>query len=132
MAGPYILGVSSGASLMVALVIISAGALPFLSSNLSIPLAGFIGALLVLLLILSVSARFGYGAIILLFGVILGQLTGALQNLLSYLANPADLKYFTLWSMGSFSNTIEFDLLLLGTSTGTGLIWAFTLMTPLS
>lgn len=132
LAGPYILGVSSGASLMVALVIISAGALPFLSSNLSIPLAGFFGALLVLLLILSVSARFGYGAIILLFGVILGQLTGALQNLLSYLANPADLKYFTLWSMGSFSNTIEFDLLLLGISTGTGLIWAFTLMPSLS
>src|SRR5574343_162631 len=49
LAGPYILGVSSGASLMVALVIISACALPFLSSNLSIHLSGSIGALLVLL-----------------------------------------------------------------------------------
>lgn len=132
LAGPYILGVSSGASLMVAMVIISASALPFLSGSLSIPIAGFLGASAILFLILIVSARFGYGAIILLFGVIIGQLTGALQNLLSYLANPSDLKYFTLWSMGSFNSTIGSDLLILGFTLGGGLIWAFSLMRSLS
>ncbi len=132
LAGPYILGVSSGASLMVAMVIISASALPFLSGSLSIPIAGFLGASAILFLILIVSARFGYGAIILLFGVIIGQLTGALQNLLSYLANPNDLKYFTLWSMGSFNSTIGADLIIFGVALVGGLIWAFSLMPSLS
>ncbi len=132
LAGPYILGVSSGASLMVALVIISTSALPFISRSFSIPLAGFVGASAILFLILMVSARFGYGAIILLFGVIIGQLTGALQNLLSYLANPNDLKYFTLWSMGSFNSTIDMDLMVFGCTLAGGLIWAFSLMPSLS
>lgn len=130
LAGPYILGVSSGASLMVAFVIVST--VPFFNNSFSMPLAGFLGALSVLALILTVSVRFGYGAIILLFGVILGQLTGALQSLLSYLADPGDLKYFTLWSMGSFSNTIDYDLVILIGCALAGLIWAFTLMPSLS
>ena len=132
LAGPYILGVSSGASLMVALIIIASGALPFLSSNFSIPIAGFVGAFGILALILLVSARFGYGAIILLFGVIIGQLTGALQNLLSFIADPNDLKYFTLWSMGSFNSTIEYDLLIFIVMVLGGLVWARFLMPALS
>jgi iron complex transport system permease protein len=117
---------------MVALVIIASGALPFMSSNFSIPIAGFVGAFGILALILLVSARFGYGAIILLFGVIIGQLTGALQNLLSFMADPNDLKYFTLWSMGSFNSTIEFDLLIFIVMVLGGLVWARFLMPALS
>ena len=79
-----------------------------------------------------VSSRFGTGAIILLFGVIIGQITGALQGLLNYMAVPGDLKNFTLWSMGSFSQVIEFDLLFFGTSALMGMFWAFLIMPQLS
>lgn len=132
LAGPYILGVSSGASLAVAILIISAGFFNVEAYGVSIPLAGFTGAFAILLLIMLVSARFGYGAIILLFGVIIGQLSGALQSLLSYIANPGDLKLFTLWSMGSFGNVIETDLIILIITSLIGIIWCFLLMPSLS
>lgn len=132
LAGPYILGVSSGASLSVAVTILGARFIPLLSSSMSIPIAGFIGAFGILLIILLVSSRFGYGPIILLLGVIIGQLSGALQGLLSYMANPGDLKHFTLWSMGSFSQVLGNELILLSTGVVLGLIWAFNLMPKLN
>jgi iron complex transport system permease protein len=132
LAGPYILGVSSGASLAVGLVIIAGNAIPLLNTGISISMAGFIGAFSILLLILAVSAKFGYGAIILLFGVIIGQLTGALQGLLSYIAIPTELKSFTLWSMGSFNQVIGGDLIILIITTIAGITWAFFLMPSLS
>lgn len=132
LADSYILGVSSGASLAVGLVIIGSHFIPFLNNGVSISMAGFIGAFGILFLILGVSSRYGYGAIILLFGVIIGQLCGAMQGLLSYLALPTDLKNYTLWSMGSFNQVIDTDLLILGTGTLLGLAWSFMLMPQLS
>lgn len=132
LAGPYILGVSSGASLAVALAIIASASIPFLGNFISLPIAGFIGALLVLILILGVSARFGNGAIILLFGVIIGQISGAMHGLLSYLANPGELKYFTLWSLGSFSSVLDVDLIIFAFTNFIGIVWAFRLMPSLS
>ena len=131
-AGPYILGVSSGASLAVGMLIIGSHYFPFLNHGFGISLAGFIGATAILLLVMLVSSRFGSGAIILLFGVIIGQITGALQGLLHYMAVPGDLKNFTLWSMGSFSQVIEFDLLFFGVSSLLGIIWAWLIMPQLS
>ncbi len=132
LAGPYILGVSSGASLAVAILIISAGFFHLESYGLSIPLAGFAGAFTILLLIMMVSSRFGYGAIILLFGVIIGQLSGALQSLLSYVASPGELKLFTLWSMGSFGHVIDNDLIILVCFSLAGMVWSYFLMPALS
>jgi iron complex transport system permease protein len=132
LAGPYILGVSSGASLAVAILIIGSHYFPFLNHGIGISLAGFIGATSILLLVMLVSSRFGSGAIILLFGVIIGQITGALQGLLNYMAVPGDLKNFTLWSMGSFSQVIEFDLLFFGLATLSGIAWAWFMMPQLS
>lgn len=132
LAGPYILGISSGSTLAVAILIIGSHYFPFLNSSIGISMAGFAGAMAILLLVLSVSIRFGSGAVILLFGVIIGQISGALQGLLNYLAMPGDLKYFTLWSMGSFSQVMGRDLLILGTAAFAGIAWAFTLMPALS
>lgn len=132
LAGPYILGVSSGASLAVGVVIITSGFLGYETVGVGLPLAGFFGAFIILALILFVSSRFGYGAVILLFGVIIGQLSGALQGLLSYLANPEELKQFTLWSMGSFNYVIGSDLLIIGLVSAIGLIWGLSLMPSLS
>lgn len=136
LAGPYVLGVSSGASLAVGVVIIGGASIPFLHSvyiqSISIALAGFIGAFVVLVLALMVSYRFGYSYILLLFGVIIGQILGAFQTLIDYLANPTDLKQFSLWNMGSFYNTIDWSLYILLVFVAIGIIWSFTLMKPLS
>jgi iron complex transport system permease protein len=132
LAGPYILGVSSGASLAVAFTILGASIFPFLSNGISISIAGFIGAFSVLVLILSITLRFGNGPIILLFGVILGQITGSVQGLLSYLATPGDLKFFTLWSLGSFGQVIDNELIILIAISVLGTFFAGFLMKDLS
>lgn len=136
LAGPYVLGVSSGASLAVGVVIIGGASIPFLNSiyvqSIGIAFAGFIGAFGILLLALLVSHRFGYSYILLLFGVIVGQILGAFQTLIDYLANPTDLKQFALWNMGSFYNTIDWSLYTLLFFVSIGIVWSFTLMKPLS
>jgi len=136
LAGPYVLGVSSGASLAVGIVIIGGASIPILNSiyvqSIGIAFAGFIGAFGILLLALLVSHRFGYSYILLLFGVIVGQILGAFQTLIDYLANPTDLKQFALWNMGSFYNTIDWSLYTLLLFVTIGIVWSFTLMKPLS
>ncbi|MES2617704.1 MAG: iron ABC transporter permease [Bacteroidota bacterium] len=136
LAGPYVLGVSSGASFAVGIVIIAGSSIPFLQSQffqtVGVAAAGFAGAFIVLFLSLLVSIRFGYSYILLLFGVIIGQIIGALQTLLDYVANPTDLKQYSLWSMGSFSNTIDTSLYLFIVFSVIGCIWCFVLMRPLS
>lgn len=132
LAGPYILGVSSGASLAVGLSIIGSSLFPALGGSLGISMAGFTGSMLVLLLVMAVYQRYGTGAIILLFGVILGQISGAVQSMLSYLAVPGDLKHFALWTMGSFSRVSGSDLWLLAGAVTAGLLWSYRLMSPLS
>lgn len=136
LAGPYVLGVSSGASFAVGLVIIAGSSLPFLKTPafqaVGVATAGFAGAFIILFLTLLVSLRFGYTYILLLFGVIIGQIIGALQTLLDYVANPTDLKQYSLWTMGSFSNTIDASLWVFALLTIAGGIWCYLLMRPLS
>jgi iron complex transport system permease protein len=132
LAGPYILGVSSGASLMVAIVLVLGINTWPLLGHISLSLAGILGATLILLLISSLSLKYGYGSIILLFGVIISMITGAFQSLLVSLATAEEIKNLSLWSMGSFNQVIGTDLILLIIAVVIGLIWAYSLMNPLS
>ncbi|MDP2174533.1 MAG: iron ABC transporter permease [Bacteroidota bacterium] len=131
LAGPYILGVSSGASLFVALFIILGASFPIFQS-LNVSVAGFLGAILVLIFISLLSFKYGNGYLILLFGVIIGMITGSLQTLLVAMASVGELKSFTMWSMGSFSQVIDVDLIVLSFSAIAGIVWAFLLMPQLS
>lgn len=133
LAGPYVLGVSSGASLFVEISIIGASLFnfQFLSQSFSISLAGLIGALLVILLLIVVSKRTGFSHTILLFGVVLSQIIGACQVFLDYLANPNELKLFSLWTMGTFSNVNNVQILFLSIVVSISFVWAFFLMKPL-
>ncbi len=135
LAGPYALGISSGASLAVGLLIIGLPAFSFLNigilKSLSIAFVGTIGAMCVLFIVLLVSLKYGYSYILLLLGVVIGQITGALQSLLDVLANPTDLKLFSLWSMGSFGKTTDINLYVLIGITGLCFIWAMRLMPAL-
>ncbi len=116
LAGPYVLGISSGASLLVALTVLSGTTIGlfnnyFLGKSLII-LSSVIGSILVTLLILFLSKKVTSNVILLLIGLMLSQICGALEGALEYFANPNDLKNFVMWGMGSLSNTTNADLLI--------------------
>ncbi|HMN27500.1 MAG TPA: iron ABC transporter permease [Caldilineaceae bacterium] len=110
LADPYTLGVSSGASLGVALVILGAGATgTFLLSGISLlgdlglATAAGIGAALTMLAVLFVANRLQNTVILLILGVMFGYLASALVSLLIYFSLPERIQSFTLWSAGSFA-----------------------------
>ena len=126
LAGPYTLGVSSGASLGVALLtMLSAvsyqiSAISFQPSAFGIPIAACIGATMVLLLVLGVSRRVTSNVSLLIVGMMFGSIAGALVSLLQNFANPDALKLFIVWTLGSLSSVgwsdmqLMIPLLLLG------------------
>lgn len=116
LAGPYVLGISSGASFMVALTIMGASALgwqmqSWLGSS-SIVLSAIIGGLGVTLLISGLSVKVKNNTLLLLMGLMLGQIIGAAQGFLEYFSNNDSLKRFVVWSLGSIRNITNTDLLI--------------------
>lgn len=108
LAGPYTLGVSSGASLGVALLTMCTTViLPFSSLeglSIMLPLSACTGAALVLLLVLAVSRRVTSNVSLLIIGMMFGSIAGALVSLLQNFANPDALKMFIVWTLGSLSS----------------------------
>jgi len=116
LAGPYTLGVSSGASLGVALLTMLGGILStfhFQLSTLGLPIAACVGATLVLLLVLAVSRRVTNNVSLLIVGLMFGSIAGALVSLLQNFANPDALKLFIVWTLGSLSSVSWGDMHLL-------------------
>jgi iron complex transport system permease protein len=109
LADPFVLGVSSGASLGVALILLSVstttatllGALG-LYGNIGLVLAASLGSSLVLGLILLVAQRVKHMLTLLILGLMLGYLTSALVSLLIYFSLPERVQAFNLWAAGSF------------------------------
>ena len=112
LAGPYTLGVSSGASLGVALLTMLS-VFSIQCSAISIPIAAVIGATLVLLLVLAVSKRVTNNVSLLIVGMMFGAIAGALVSLLQNFANPDALKLFIVWTLGSLSSVSWDDMQLL-------------------
>jgi iron complex transport system permease protein len=109
LAGPYVLGLSSGSSLGVAFVILGAGLLPsflsnFLLSSYGIILASCIGSFLILLLVLLVSHRLRDTMTILIVGLMFSSFTSAIVSVLTYFSSAEQLQKFTFWSLGSIGN----------------------------
>lgn len=107
LAGPYILGVSSGASLGVALVTIG-GIAAFVgtsfANHLLITVTAIAGSMLVLLLVLGIARRVQSNVSLLIVGMMIGSMAGALVNVLQNFANPDALKLFITWTFGSLSS----------------------------
>ncbi|VTR57586.1 Vitamin B12 import system permease protein BtuC [Serratia fonticola] len=106
MADPSLLGISSGGALFVALVIVMPLALPPLIALYSHMLAAFLGSLLVSILIYGIS-RSGHGSLsrLLLAGIAINALCMAAIGVLSYLSSDQQLRQFSLWMMGSLSQS---------------------------
>ena len=109
LAGPFVLGISSGASLGVAILILgfslfggSLAALAF--SNVGLALAASAGAFLVLSAVMLVARKLKNTMSILIIGLMFGSLTGAVISVLSYFSNAEQLQQFIFWSFGSLGN----------------------------
>ena len=100
LAGPYILGVSSGASLGVALVTMCGVAIG--SSGL-ISGAAIVGGMLTMLLVMLFAKRISSNVTLLIVGMMVGNIAGALVNMIQNFANPDSLKLFIVWTLGSLS-----------------------------
>ena len=112
LAGPSVLGISSGASLGVALVVLLGGALniPWPDSlkfvnDLSVVLVAFAGSLVVLGVILFVSGRIGNIVTVLIIGIMIGYAVSAVVGMLQYFSRSTALHAYVIWGLGSFSNT---------------------------
>ena len=131
LAGPYTLGVSSGASLGVALLTML-GAFSIQLSAVSLPIAACIGATLVLLLVLAVSKRVKNNVSLLIVGIMFGAIAGALVTLLQQFANPDALKLFIVWTMGSLSSVGWSDMELLVPILLLGTVFVLLSLKPLN
>ncbi len=105
LADPYILGVSSGASLGVALVMMAASVLPvaFVSSGWALIAAAIIGASVVLALVVGVSFRVHHAVSLLIVGLMFGTIAGSIVSVLQNFSNPDAIKLFVMWTFGSLS-----------------------------
>ena len=125
LAGPYVLGISSGAGLGVALLLLSPISL-YIGSAVGIgwmtSIFACLGAGTVLLIIFSVSVRVKDVMTILIIGVLFGSAVSAVVSVLQYFGDQAQLKTYVIWTMGSLSGVTNEQLLVLIPSVFAGLI----------
>ena len=106
LAGPYVLGINSGASLLVALGILSGSV--FLSSEIGLIGSALLGAFIFGIFILFTASFLRNQIGLLLFGVMLGSFVSAIITILELSSEAESLKSFAMWSMGSLNGvTIE-------------------------
>ncbi len=117
LAGPFVLGISSGASLGVAIVLLGSGLFGgvlsvALISKWGIVIAASLGSFLVLLAVLAVSHKIRDTMAILIIGLMFGSITAAVVSVLSYFSSAEQLQQYIYWGFGSLSN-LSWDVLLI-------------------
>jgi iron complex transport system permease protein len=134
LAGPYILGISSGASLGVAIFILGAPllGLPMAFTQLGVAGAAWIGAALVLVIIAAVSQRIKDIMVILILGMMFSSGVSAIVQILQYLCKEESLKSFVIWTMGSLGNVTMSQLGILLPSVLLGLLLSVLTIKPLN
>lgn len=100
LAGPYVLGVSAGASLGVALFLLGAPVIG-VASNIGVAMSAWLGAAVILLVVLFVSVRLKDIMAVLILGMMLSSAAAAGVDVLQYFSSESALKGFVIWSMGS-------------------------------
>ena len=135
LAGPYVLGVSAGASLGVALFLLGAPLLGIAghsaARSLGVAGAAWLGSAAVLAVVMAVSRRIHDIMVILILGIMFGSGIGAVVEIMQYLSNEAALKSFVVWTMGSLGDVTGPQLALLAPVVCIGLVLAVLVIKPL-
>ncbi len=127
LAGPYVLGISSGASLGVALVVLAG-----IGSSIGVAGAAWIGAGAVLLIIAAVGHRIKDIMVILILGMMFSSGVSAIVQILQYISKEEALKAFVIWTMGSLGDVTLTQLCILVPAVTVGLVLAVVCIKPLN
>ena len=130
LAGPYVLGISSGAGLGVAAYVMLSGALGvslFLPSGWGYALSSIVGASIILLLVLLTSFRVTDSVSLLIVGMMFGSITSAFIGVLQSISDPDSVKLFINWTLGSLSTVSWVQLQVMIPLILVGLLMAFLL-----
>lgn len=136
LAGPYVLGVSAGASFGVALFLLGA---PILGIAISPTLqsigtagAAWVGAAVVLMLVVALSRRIKDIMVMLILGMMLSSGVGAVVEIMQYFSNEASLKSYVVWTMGSLGDVTATQLAVLAPIVVAGLTMAVATIKPMN
>lgn len=137
LAGPSILGISSGSSLGVALIMLLFGGTvtigdSSLSGNIAIIAGALIGSIAVTALLTVISLTVRNTLMLLIVGIMMGYLTSSIVTLLSATSTARSLQGFVMWGMGSFSDVPGNGILRFLILNIVGLAYSFTLAKPLN
>lgn len=137
LAGPSVLGINSGASLGVAVVIlffggsISAGTLSW-SGYAAVMTGAFVGSLAVIGVLLALSAVIRSDLMLLIVGVMIGYLASSLIMLLNYTSTADGIQSYVMWGMGNFNGVTSASLPLFTAIAGAGIVLSLLLIKPLN
>lgn len=141
LAGPSILGITNGASLGVAIVmLVTGGTLTlqvsdvgmFLAGSLAVVVSAFIGAVAVIALLLLASTIVSSNLMLLIVGIMISYLVSSVVSMVHTIANADNIQSYVLWGMGSFNNVTLEQLPLFTALTLVGLLQAVLLIKPLN
>nr|WP_299388992.1 iron ABC transporter permease [Allomuricauda sp.] len=125
LAGPFVLGISSGASLGAALLLMGTSLLTGLTAltifnDISLVVAASLGSFLVLLVVLLVAQRIKDTMALLIIGLMFGSITSALVSVMAYFTSAENLQRFVFWSFGSVGNLTSQQVTVLAIIVGLG------------
>lgn len=137
LAGPFVLGISSGASLGVAILLLGSslfgGVLLSLSfSNWAIAIAASVGSFLVLSAVIVAANKVRNTMSILIIGLMFGSFTGAIISVLSYFSEASQIQQYVFWSFGSLGNLSWDELTIFGALYLIGISGVFIIIKPLN
>lgn len=137
LADPSVFGISSGASLGAALILLAGGnalfgnAIP-MSGYLAVVVAAFIGAMAVTAIIFIVSTKVNSSVMLVIIGIMVGYLVSSAITILSFFATEQGIRMYTLWGMGDFGNVATEQLWLFLAITLVGIIGSLLIVKQLN
>ena len=132
LAGPGVLGISSGASLGVAIVVLGGIGLTGFSTYVTLLFSGFAGAFLILLLLLLVSRYIKESVTLLVLGLMLSYFTSAVINILYQWSNAEATRAYVKWGLGSFEGLDTGQLYAFSSLIILGVVGTLLLIKPLN
>jgi iron complex transport system permease protein len=137
LAGPFVLGISSGASLGVALLILGSSLFGgfFLANSISswsLPIASSVGAFLVLSAVIIAANKVRNTMSILIIGLMFGSFTSAIISILAYFSEAQEIQLFLFWSFGSLGNLSWNELVVFIIIYSIGMLATLAIIKPLN
>lgn len=132
LAGPDVLGLSSGASLAVALVLMAGSGIALFSKSFTLALAASTGCAGIFLIVVAIASRIRDNVSLLIIGLMIGAATASIVSVLQFVSRAEDQQYYLVWTFGSISNLNWTEILILALAVSVGAVMALISIKPLN